>query len=128
MSLSKPQPFLCPFCGAKMDRPGPMDVQSYEDSDGGRCVCGAAFALDPTSHNLGRAMMDAYCYVAGGPDEALDLDPEKDLDEQVVKGYDSKRHHVMPHKSGTYPGAGGLYFVRLRPEAAERLAKEREKD
>lgn len=128
MSMSMPQPLLCPFCGAKLGRPGPMETESYEDSDGGRCICGAAFALDATSHNLGRAMMDAYCYVAGGMDQALDLDPEKDLDEAVVRGYDPKRHNVMPPKSATYPGTGGLYFVRLRPEAEERLARERDGD
>ena len=125
MSISKPLPLLCPFCGAKVGRPGPVSRESYEDSDGGECVCGAFYAFDPTSHNLGRAMMDAYCYAAGSMDAAIDLDPAKDLDEAVVKGYDSKRHHVMPPKSATYPGSGGIYFVRLRPEAAERLARER---
>ena len=128
MSISKPQPLLCPFCGARLGRPGPMEIESYEDSEGGSCICGAVFAMDSTSHNLGRAMMDAYCFAAPGPDQALDLDPEEDLDEEVVSGYDPQRHHVMPPKSATYPGTGGLYFVRLRPEAAARLVRERGED
>lgn len=126
MSISRPSPLLCPFCGARLPRPGPVDMDSYEGSDGGLCVCGAAFALDYTAHNLGRAMLDAYCFVAGSTDLALDLNPDQDLDEAVVKGYDPQKHQVMPPKPALYQGTGGLYFVRLRPEAAARLAKLKE--
>ena len=123
MSISRPTPLTCPFCGAKVPRPQPMKEESYEGSEGGFCICGAAYALDSTSHNLGRAMLDAYAFAAGSADLALDLDPEKDLDEAVVKGYDLQKHRVMPVKGGRYPGSGGVYFARLRPEAAERLAE-----
>jgi hypothetical protein len=121
MSTALPGPLLCPFCGARLPRPSPVEAVSYEDSEGGFCLCGAAFALDATAHNLGRAMLDAYCFVAGSPDLALDLDPKADLDEAVVQGYDPERHHVLPPKQGRYPGTGQVYVVRLRPAAAERL-------
>jgi len=45
MSASKPQPAACPFCGARLPRPQRLARPSYEDSEGGLCVCGAAFAL-----------------------------------------------------------------------------------
>ena len=125
MSSSIPQPLTCPFCGIRLSRPTDLEVESYEASPGNFCPgCGAAYALDHTSHNLGRVMLDAYCYAAGSCDKAMDLDPEKDLYEQIVRGYDEKTNTVLAPKTPRYTGAGGLYFVRLKPEAAERLAKE----
>ncbi len=121
MSQSIPEPLRCPFCGAKLSPPARLSAASYENSDGGSCVCGAVFAFDPTSHNLGRAMLDAYCYAAGDPGLALELDPAHDLDEAVVRGYDEKRNVVMAPKSPSYQGAGSLYFVRLRPGVSSRL-------
>lgn len=126
MSISRPKPLTCPFCGAKLAPPGPLEIDSYSNSDGGECICGAFYALDHTSHNLGVAMMDAYCFVAGGSDWALDIDPDKELDEEVVQGYLPDKHQVMPVKSSNYPGTGGIYFVRLRPEAVNRLARLKE--
>jgi len=128
MSVSRPTPLTCPFCGAKVPRPKVLEEESYEGSEGGFCLCGAAYALDPTSHNLGRAMLDAYSYAAGSAELALELDPDRDLDEAVVKGYDQQKNQVMPAKGGRYPGSGGVYFVRLRPEAAERLAGMKKKE
>lgn len=123
MSISTPTPLLCPFCGARVPRPGEMDVESYQSSDGARCICGAVYAVDYTSHNLGVALLDAYCYAAGDQEKALDVDPDNDLDEAVVENYIAKSHQVAPKKSPNYAGAS-LYFVRLRPGAAERLAAE----
>jgi len=126
MSRSRPTPLLCPFCGARLPRPVRLDLASYENSEGGLCVCGAAFAHDQTSHNLGRALLDAYCFAAGSPELALELTAEEDTDEKIVPNYDPQRHEVRPPQPGRY-SASALYFVRLRPEAAERLARLREK-
>lgn len=123
MSISNPKPLLCPFCGARVPRPGTMDIESYQSSDGGRCVCGGVFAVDYTSHNLGVALLDAYCFATGDPDKALDVNPDDDLDEAIVENYLADTHQVMPKKSPNYTGAS-IYFVRLRPGVAERLAGE----
>lgn len=120
-SAARPQPAVCPFCGARLPRPQPLAKPSYEGSEGGFCVCGAAFALDATSHNLGRALLDAYCFVTGSLDLALEMNPEQDLDESILRGYDPVAHTCAPPRSPHYQGAGCLYFVRLRPEAARRL-------
>ncbi len=104
-----------------MPRPGPVEALSYENSEGGACVCGAVFALDVTSHNLGRAMLDAYCFAAGDPELALELTSDEDVDEAIVQGYDPKTHRVWPPKSPRYRGAS-LYFVRLRAQASAHLA------
>lgn len=121
VSTTKPQPAACPFCGARLPRPQRLATPSYEDSEGGLCVCGAAFALDATTHNLGRALLDAYCFVTGSTDLALELNPDKDLDESILQGYDPRAHTCSPPRSPRYQGGGCLYFVRLRPEAARRL-------
>lgn len=120
MSIALPKQLLCPFCGAKIARPGPVNRPSYADSDGGGCVCGAWYAVDHTSHNLGQAMLDAYCFATGSLDGALDLNPDEDLDEKIIEAYDAKSHKVMPKKSPHFAGAS-LYFVRLRPEARARF-------
>ncbi len=123
MSTGAPKPLLCPFCGARLARPRLLELESYADSEGNQCVCGAFYAVDYTSHNLGQAMLDAYCFAAGSAEAALDLDPEADLDEAIVEAYDPRSHTVMAKKSPGFKGAS-LYFVRLRPGAAERLARE----
>lgn len=71
-------------------------------------------------------LLDAYCFATGSLDLALELTSEEDIDEAIVRGYNPKAHTVQEPKAPRYQGAGALYFVRLRPEAARRLGLDKD--
>jgi hypothetical protein len=104
-------PPICPFCRQRIERPEELDGLWFE-FDGGRCSCGAQFALDPTARNGGAVLLQALVQACGGDwDQALTLSPGVDFDEDIVGGYNALNHRVGGHAFGT------LYFVRLKDPA-----------
>jgi hypothetical protein len=105
----KTQAPVCPFCGQKIDPPQPFDDFLYE-FDGGKCSCGAAYGLDPTSRNGGMVMMQTIVQACKGDwDKAQEMSPGIDYQEGLIKSYSSLTHRVNA------PGAfGTVYFIRLK--------------
>lgn len=116
---------ICPFCTSPFERPVEDFDQRPTEMPVGLCSCGAAFACDVTGHNLGTAMIEALVCACGGDwDEAWELTPGKDYQEEILQNYDLANHLIVP--AGAYEGrsiAGALYFIRLSRHAKEHLGK-----
>ena len=106
----KTLPPRCPFCGRAVALPQPITEPGYYEFDGGSCPCGAIFSFDPTARNGGAVLMEALVLACGGDwDRALEVSPNVDFDEALIRGYNSRTHRVGE------PGAfGTLYFIRLK--------------
>jgi hypothetical protein len=110
-SRDRLMPPICPFCRQRIERPEELDGLWFE-FDGGRCSCGAHFALDPTARNGGAVLLQALVQACGGDwDQALTLSPGVDFDEDFVCRYNALNHRVGGHAFGT------LYFIRLKAPA-----------
>ncbi len=105
------QAVRCPFCGAEIPRPEPLDGGLWYEFDGGVCACGATFALDPTARNGGQVLLQALVMACGGDwDLALSLAPDVDYHDVVLRHYDAYAHTL------TGAAFASLYFIRLRPQ------------
>lgn len=73
----------CPFCDELLpESEMRLDVFSGEGCQGGKCTCGAAFALDEIGRAGGQAILDAVAILVDGDlDRAMSL--KADLDYQV---------------------------------------------
>lgn len=103
-------PPRCPFCGRNVMPPQPVTSDVYYEFDGGTCPCGATFSFDPTARNGGAVLMEALVLACGGDwDRALEMSPDIDFEEGLVRKYSSRTHRVGE------PGAfGTLYFIRIK--------------
>jgi HEAT repeat protein len=111
----------CPFCGMNIEKPKEMATRMPNEMPVGACSCGAVYACDVTSHNLGSAMIEALVFGCNGDwDLAWGLLPEDDYLEKQVKNYDFETHLII--HGGVYQGrrtAGTLYFIRLHGDVRE---------
>jgi len=116
--ISKPS---CPFCGMVIEKPKELTTRRPNEMPVGACSCGAVYACDVTSHNLGTAMIEALVFGCNGDwDLAWDLLPEEDYLEKQVENYDFETHLII--HGGVYIGrriAGTLYFIRLHHDIRE---------
>jgi hypothetical protein len=84
-----------------------LDGVWYE-FEGGRCRCGAHFAVDPTARNGGAVLMQVLAQACDGDwDAALELRPE-DYRVGYIHKYSSRDHEVNDS------GFGTIYLVRRR--------------
>jgi hypothetical protein len=74
---------VCPFCDDLLpEAEMRFDVFSGEGCQGGKCKCGAAYALDEIGRAGGQAILDAVAILVDGDlDRAMSL--KADLDYQV---------------------------------------------
>jgi hypothetical protein len=116
--ISKPS---CPFCGMVIEKPKELTTRMPNEMPVGACSCGAVYACDVTSHNLGTAMIEALVLGCNGDwDLAWGLLPEEDYLEKQVEDYDFETHLII--HGGVYKGrriAGTLYFIRLHHDIRE---------
>ncbi len=101
------KPALCPFCRRAIPRPEELEGLWFE-FDGGRCSCGAYFAVDPTARNGGAVLMQVLVQSCDGDwDAAAGLTPD-DYRVGYIHKYNSREHVVEQTSFGT------IYFVRRR--------------
>jgi hypothetical protein len=116
--LEKPR---CPFCDMLIGRPKELATRMPNEMPVGACSCGAVYACDVTSHNLGTAMIEALVFGCNGDwDLAWGLLPEDDYLEKLIENYDFETHLII--HGGVYQGrrtAGTLYFIRLHKDIRE---------
>ena len=106
--MARPRPLQCPFCDDYLRTPIDINFSTVELT-GGICTCGAIYALDRTTHNLGDIFMDALTFVCKGDiDKALSLNPEDYEAEEL--DYDLHANTIGRSKSGK---TCKLVFMRL---------------
>lgn len=94
----------CPFCERLLIMPETVKTATGEFV-GGRCECGAAFACDPTGHNVGEAYLDAIMYASGA---GLDADYR-----EAVFNYDINTHRLWHIKDIRRDYSGKIVFVKV---------------
>lgn len=100
-------PARCSFCRAELPRPQEMTGHPWYEFDGGVCVCGATFAVDPTARNGGAVLMQALVMACRDDwDHAQELTPGEDYLEGFIQHYNSYAHRVERNAFGT------IYCIR----------------
>ncbi|MFH0810502.1 MAG: hypothetical protein V2A77_08570 [Pseudomonadota bacterium] len=111
----------CPFCGAVVMRPA--EEIAGLDLPGGKCDCGAVYAMDPTGLRLGEALLEALSLACGcDSDLGWKLEPGEDYEERQILGYDPNRHVIIGAGANYRSGMSALCFIRLSEGALERAA------
>ncbi len=115
-------PPCCPFCRRAVAPPQSLDDPLTYEFDGGSCVCGAVYSLDPTARNGGAVLLEALVHAFGGDwEQAMAASPQTDYDDAVVTEYNSRTHRV-----GEAGAFGTLYFIRLKRPGEEPASRFRQ--
>lgn len=115
----------CPFCNAPVPPPVRISaVFSGEGCLGGRCACGAAYAVDETGRLGGCALLDAQAVLCDG-----DLDRAMKLGSVEIEARAQRcRNYVFQFVAGPVvrtSASGCAWFVRSRGSAAETVRSEK---
>lgn len=90
-----------------------MSINAMERTQGGTCVCGAVYLVDPTGKNVGTVMVQALGIAAEMLGKDLnELTPGKDY-EDVVLSYDWRTHRSSGISSHAV-GSGSLYIIQVK--------------
>ncbi|HXY55925.1 MAG TPA: hypothetical protein VEM40_14780 [Nitrospirota bacterium] len=106
---------VCPFCRSRLDRPTMMRISSVEEVLGGTCAqCGALYVVDPTSKNVGEAMMQALGMAAVKlSKETSEMVAGQDYDDAILS-YDWRTHRSPGPPRGFMDGHGRLYIIKIK--------------
>jgi hypothetical protein len=105
----------CPFCWEWIPTPSTLfDGFSADGCLGGRCSCGAAFAVDETGRSGGQTLLDAQALACDGDlDRALNLNSGVDYDVQT-RPYQGPTNTVAGRRYGGGQLQPKVWFVKLK--------------
>jgi len=92
----------CPFCWEWVEEPASLPNSYSGDAVGGRCECGAVFAIDSTGKSGGLTLLDCMTLACDGSlDAALELESGKDY-EVKTKPYQSSGNTLGRMRGHSY--------------------------
>jgi len=115
--MRKAKTTLCPFCDEKIQAPRQMMMVFTPDGClGGRCACGAAYAVDETGHSGGQALLDAQAVLCEGDlKAAMALESEKQID-AVSRSFAARKVRAGSSRFGQTSQSARAWFVRRKRE------------
>lgn len=110
----------CPFCGADLPVPRDIVINEMETAQGGTCLCGALFLVDPTGKNAGTIMAQGLELAAKRlGKEMIELVPDEDYREAFL-AYDWRTHRSTGLSTGFADGRGRLYIIQVKKGGSSR--------
>jgi hypothetical protein len=90
-----------------------MDINNTESVLGGTCgSCGALYIVDPTSKNVGEAMMQGLALAADKLSKDIsDMAAGEDYEDAILS-YDLKLHRSSGEPKGFMDGNARLYIIK----------------
>ncbi len=100
----------CPFCSSPVQRP--VEIKNgFADILGGRCLCGALYAYDPSGRALGEVLMDALAILCRGDyNKAVSLEEGKDY---IIKYFMYEPYLNKIAGYGSSVSARQLIFIKM---------------